>query len=228
MIYSEDELDGEGLKDFINTQADRVKGFFRGTRLDYPPQERSLIKAFGDSTITGITIGRAPINSKLDTFLNVLSLGVWGKLKKDYEFDKLFHLYMIITLSNGKMLRIEKNQVIKISTNVNTESDAEFEIVPLQGKQITLKEFLQNAVTKYGDNRIFIYSPWSTNCQQYLVDLLEANNLLTDKTKKFIYQDMKELVEKLPGYVKKFGQGTTDLAHRFDILIHGQGFEDED
>jgi hypothetical protein len=53
---------------------------------------------------------------------------------------------------------------------------------------------------------------------------LKSNDLLTDDEQKFIYQDISELIKELPWYTKMIGQSTTDLAHKMDIAINGEGF----
>ena len=72
-------------------------------------------------------------------------------------------------------------------------------------------------------NRYFYILHGGKNCQRFLIDLLQSNNLLAEPVQKFILQDMTEIVKKLPWYTKLIGQQTTDLAHRFDIALHGQG-----
>lgn len=221
--YSED-FEGDGLRNIVNGAIDRVQGFFKGVRLDFPPKERELLRVYGSTDIVQMTLCRAPIHSMLDKTLNVLSFGQWESLKSQHNFDKLFHLYMVLRLSNNRMIRLEKNEVIKIANSFKIESDAEFLDVPLHNQKITLQELLENTIRAVGKKQVFIYSPWSNNCQRFLMDILQSNNLLTDKERQFIYQDITELVKKLPWVTKYIGQKTTDLAHTADILIHGQGF----
>lgn len=219
------KLEGEGFKEVITGAVDRVTGFFKGQRLDFPPNERALLKLYGNETIIEMTLFRAPIHSMIDKVLNVISIGAWDVLKSENNFDKMFHLYMVLKLSNNRMIRLEKNHVVNISASFKVESDAEYQIVPLQGRRILLNELLNNAIVAVGKKQFFIYSPWSTNCQRFLLDVLQSNNLLTQQAQTFIYQDITNIVKNLPWYTKLIGQTTTDLAHKADIILHGQGLK---
>jgi hypothetical protein len=217
-------VEGGSISDLYNGVVDRVKGFFKGVRLDFPPKERALLKMYGHYNIVQMTLCRAPIASALNKVLDVISLGKWSELKTQYNYDSLFHLYMIIKLSNNSIIRLEKNQVINISNNFQIEKDAEFLDVPLHGKKITLQELLDFTIRNVGLKQVFVYSAFSTNCQRFLIDVLSSNGLLTEKEQHFILQDLSELSKKLPWYTKAISQHTTDLSHRLDILTNGQGF----
>lgn len=216
---------GEGLGDILSGAYDRFSGYFRGIRLDFPPNERALLKLYGNETITEITLFRSPIHSMIDKVLNVVSVGKWEVLKSQNNFDKMFHLYMVLKLSNNRMIRLEKNYVVNISASFKVENDAEYFNLSLQGKKITLNELLNNTIVTVGKKQFFIYNPWTTNCQRFLLDILQSNNLLSQQAKSFIYQDITNLVQKLPSFTRYLGEITTDLASRGDVLIHGQGFQ---
>lgn len=221
--YYENE-EGDGLRDIVNGVVDRLKGFNKGVRLDFPPKERGFLKSFGNYNINRITVYRSPIYPMIDKALNVISFGEWDKLKQQYSYDKMFHLYMIVQLDNPQktLLRIEKHEVVTISNRLNT-GDEERISIDLHGRKITLNELLNNTIVKVGRQRFFVYSPWNENCQRFLLDILESNGLLTEQDKTFIYQDISELIQKLPSVTKAIGQKITDTAHAANILIHGQG-----
>ena len=221
------DLQGEGLADVLQGAISRLRGFSKGVRLDLPPTERALMKIYGDQTIIAITVFRAPIHSMLDKVLNVISFNKWSEVKQDNNFDKMFHLYMVLKLSNNHMIRIEKNHVVNISNSFKTESDAEYYDINLNGEKLTVTQLLNNTIDKVGKEQVFKYSPWSNNCQKFCLDILESNGLLTDQSKAFIYQDIAELVKELPSYTKFIGQTTTDIAHRFDIALHGEGLKNK-
>ncbi len=222
MSQLDENFEGDGLRDMVNGAIDRLKGFYKGVRLDFPPKERALLKLYGNAEVVQITLCRAPIHRMLDKVLNVLSFGQWENLKNQHSFDRMYHLYMVVKLNNGHMIRLEKNDVVNISNSFKIEPDAEFEDISLQGKKLTLNELLQNTINTVGQKQVFLYSPWKENCQRFILDILQSNGLNTEKAQHFIYQDITELVKELPWYTKMIGQKTTDLAHTADILIHGQ------
>lgn len=219
------ESEGGGFKEILNGAISRLRGVSKGVRLDFPPTERSLLKLYGQYDVMDITIFRAPIFSVLDKVLNLISFNNWGSLKDKYNYDKMYHLYMVVKLSNGHVIRIEKNHVVNISNNFKTEEDAEYSNISLNGLKITLDQLLQNTIDKVGKEQVFKYSPWGNNCQRFCLDVLESNGLLNDNAKKFIYQDITELVKELPWYTKMIGQSTTDFAHKMDIAIQGEGLK---
>lgn len=205
-----------------------IRDFMKGTRDNFGPSERKLIAQYGSYRVFSITICRSPINSMVDSALNLLSLGRWQEVKDKYSFDKMFHLFVIIDLemnNNHVLLRIEKNEVIKMNTTFNIPSDTQTESLEYVPNGLTLNELLQNMINKYGKDKIFRYSAWDNNCQNFIMMLLDASNLLTIPAKNFIYQDITKLVEDLPSYTKIIGNATTDLAHRADILLRGSAFK---
>ena len=54
---------------------------------------------------------RVPLTKMLDRAINVLSFGSWGKLKKKYGYDQMFHLSMVLRLDNNTNVSMEKLEV---------------------------------------------------------------------------------------------------------------------
>ncbi|MBS1735274.1 MAG: hypothetical protein JSS98_01560 [Bacteroidetes bacterium] len=212
---------GSMFSDFLTGTFDRLKGYYKGFRLDFPPKERAFLKLYGQYEITQITICRSPIHQALDSVLNILSLGKWDDLKTQYNFDKMFHLFLVIRLSNQHAVRLEKNEVVRIANTFKLDNDTEFDEIHLHGKKITLDELLRNTINAVGSKQFFIYSPWNENCQRFILDILHSNGLLDEQSKQFIYQDLTELIQELPAVTKVIGQKVTDTAHALNLLVHG-------
>ncbi|MBS1737096.1 MAG: hypothetical protein JSS98_10915, partial [Bacteroidetes bacterium] len=202
---------------------DRVKHFFNGVRLKFPPKERYFLEKYGNFTITKIKVCRAPIKSYIEKALNILSFGKFQDIKQTLPYDKMFHLYMLVTLSNNQILRIEKNEVVKISDTFKIDPDTEYDEVHINNKP-TFNEFFNNTIKQYGEKQFFVYDAFSNNCQKFILDNLTANNMIDEKLTSFIYQDVTKLVEELPEFTKNITKDITDTAHRFDILLNGFGF----
>ena len=81
---------------FYSDIKDRLSGFHHGRRLDWPPKDRTLLIQYGEFYITQITLGRASIHEMLDKALQLLSLGTWNDLKKQYNYHRMYHLHMLI------------------------------------------------------------------------------------------------------------------------------------
>ena len=104
---------------------DRFKTAFSSQgRTDFPPAMRTILSQLGEETIQSIDIKRTPVEKVLTGALSFFSLGKFGKrLKRSY--DDLFHLYLIIVLSNGKSVSLEKEAVITMTTKTGSRGKTE-------------------------------------------------------------------------------------------------------
>jgi hypothetical protein len=226
-------LEGKGVLDYfkkgydyIKEKAgdvvDKVKQVFTPRMDSYNNATTRMLKQYGDGIITKMVLYKKPLSDYLPIVLNAVSLGKWNQLQKKYGIDKFFHLSLICTVK-GEQLNIEKNEVISITKGVPTGEGVESQEVPLQGKSFTLNQMMEKARADAGDKTYFTYSALGgNNCQNFLSYLLRGQGLYDDNASAFIFQDVEDMVAELPDYVKKFAQGTTDLASTFNKLT-GQG-----
>lgn len=213
-------LQGAGLWDWVKEKANNVVDYFK-PRLDgYTNASTRVIKQYGEKPISSMRIVRTPIKSMINTVLNIVSLGKWQELKEKYSFDKLFHLGLVIEVEN-KMIVVEKNQTINISTKSIIDHDSEIMPVAL-GSTITLGQLLENTRKAVGDATFFGYDAFGNNCQNFIINLLQNNGLLNNENKSFVLQDITELSKELPGYVKHVAKAATDVAATID-KISGAG-----
>jgi hypothetical protein len=183
---------------------------------------KSVMRKYGNLKIVGAKIRRAPIGSMLNSMMNILSLGRFDQFRKERNFDKFFHLGIVLQLEGGKQLLLEKNAKPEFSESFTDTKDTEYMAPVSIVGQPTLNEFIQKTVdkmTKYGFSN---YSWDKNNCQKFILSLLEANGSLTPALKSFIYQDITGIVQRLPSYVDKISRFATDTAARAQELI-GQG-----
>ena len=173
----------------------------------------------GNQRITFIKVVREPIQSFVNTIVNGITLGKFDEIKKEKGYDAFFHLYIFARLDNKVWIRIEKNHVITLTVNPNMTADSDsLEVIP--ANQPTLNEFLKAGEQYMGTNKYFTYNGASNNCQTFIASLLDANGDLTPELHEFIVQD----ASSVPAYSKFIMNNVTDLAHRGDILLNGQGF----
>lgn len=199
---------------------DRVRAFLRGARTTAPPSVRKLIEKYGDYTITSLYVCRDPIISAIDSALNFLSFGKLSREKKKLAYDDLYHLYILAKLKkNGNIVTvlIEKNHVFNITLSNKIPKD--YIIVDIN-KQLSFVDLINNGLNKQG-SEFWFYHPTKNNCQVAVFNIIDGSNLMTDELKQFILQDAKNLLSKR---TERIAGATTDLASRFDILLHGQGF----
>ncbi len=210
-----ENLRGEGIWDWVKDKAKSVVDYFK-PRLDgFNNVSTKTLKAFGDKPIRDMYLMRTPIKSTLNTALNLISLGKWNELRQKYAYDKLYHLSLVVEVDNKKLI-VEKNATVNINTNYANDADSEIQGVSTNGKNLTVYELVSNARTSVGDTTFFKYNAFNqnggTNCQKFIQIVLDANGLLSAEANAFLMQDIQELTNELPGYVKDAAQVVTDMG----------------
>lgn len=190
-------------------------------RNDYPPDARQVIKEYGTKLITHIDIGRTPVQKALTESLNILSMGSFNKKLNDTPYDRLFHLYLIVTLEGGKKIRIEKNEVINVSTNLNIKPNAETKSLSFAKGGVTLNQLLEGG-KKIQGSRYFDYSAYNNNCQDFILALLKGSGIGNEQDYNFIKQDTKTLFKNNPS-LRKLANTITDIGARANVIFKGSG-----
>ena len=177
---------------------------------------------YGIFAISKIYICREPLAKGVEMFVNIFTLGKYNKLKNDLHYDQVFHLYLMILLSNGMWMLLEKNErpVLKPS-EISKVNNYEHLSVALQPDTITLREFVENAITLMGDNEFFIYDSIISNCQKFVTDVLSSNNLWSTKYDLFVNQSINESLDKING-LKGILRKITDVGAITNQIIAGK------
>jgi hypothetical protein len=170
---------------------------------DFTKKEENFLNQHGDEVITSISVCRDKLESRVKSFLNTLSFGLLDKVTKKLGYDQLFHLYILV---NGKY-RMEKNETIFFGSGSKSSDCVEIDSIP---PDLTIAEFVNNAVKKMGKNRFFTYSAFRFNCQDFILGLLQSNGIKAPVS--FIDQKASQIVKELPGYVEPVANVITDLA----------------
>jgi len=225
------DIEGAGIGDFLKKGVSAIKSrlrAFSGVRLDYSPSIRQFLQSNGDSIITGLTVYRAPVEKYVKTLANIVSLGKFKQLLNK-SYDEVYHLFLKIDLNKSGSsfsIIIEKNAVISIKPfSPNDVVNAEAYVLKDIPPNMTLNTFLSKAQASTSPEVYFKYDALTTNCQEYILRLLESNGLINSNpdAKKFIYQDMQTLKQQLPTFSQKIMKGITSLAGVADVAIHGYG-----
>ena len=106
---------------------------------NYPCSFTEMLKTHGNKIITSIIIVRFPISNILYQILNNLTLGQLEQRLNDYNYNKLFHLKIII---NNKY-SIEKESAIKFSLNNNIQPNSETREVKNIPYNLTIEKLLK-------------------------------------------------------------------------------------
>ena len=216
--FKEEKLEGAGIGSFFRDKFTRyveqpLKNIV-SNKYKYNNVSSRTINTYGDNQILELKIMRTPINSMIDKALNFLSFNRWDSLKKKYGFDELFHLSLVATVKEKDVLKniiMEKNEVVNVSTDFKTTPKTQLFNVPIN-KNITVRQLLENARQRVGDNLFFLYDAFSNNCQFFIKYLLDSSGLMTPQAEKFLFQDISELVKELPSYLPKVAKSVTDLG----------------
>jgi hypothetical protein len=197
---------------------DKIKSAVFFPSREFSNAFKSIMSKYGNLRIKSARMRRAPIGSAINSLLNILSLGKFEQYRKEKNFDKYFHLGIVLELEGGKKLLLEKNAKPEFSENFKDTNDTVYMgPVTIRG-QPTLNEFIQKTVDKNGMYKFTNYDPFKNNCQAFILMLLEANNSLTPALKNFIYQDVQSLLERIPSFTDKLARFATDSAARLQEL----------
>ena len=93
----------------------KTAGKLFGAKLSFSNKIKKILDKYGKQKIREIYIGRRPINSMVERAFDIISLGKWSKLRNEYYFDRLFHLFLILTMEDGTIISLEKNSIVTMT-----------------------------------------------------------------------------------------------------------------
>ncbi len=210
------QVEGEGIKEIYQTVKRVASKLIFGDN-SLPENVNKFLKQNGEAKLINGSINRKPISSMINKVLNVFS---WGQFQDNLDktpYDKLFHLSLDIRLSNGKIIKIEKNERITITQIYNIDNNSNNDL-NISLPNITLNEFINNGYKQMGSD-FFTYNGSTNNCQSFILGLLKGSNALTEEARTFIKQDTKHLFDNMP-LTKRIMDTVTDLAAKASINIY--------
>ena len=189
-------------------------------RNDYPPNVRKILQDNSENVVSSITIGRTPVSSAITSALNVVSGGNWSKQMKEQPYDKLFHLFIFVKLNDGSTIRVEKNAVISMIVNPSIEGETkEMSVSIPQG--LLFGDMMEKTKQAMGSN-MFSYASKGNNCQNFIMAILDANNIGNADDRAFVIQDTTQLFGN-DSFLRKTANTVTDIGGRADVLMNGAG-----
>ena len=191
-------------------------------RNDYPPKVRNILKKYGSEVIVSYKLKRTPVSKLLTTALSAVSLGEFGERLKNSEYDELFHLFLEMTTQSGKRISVEKNEVINLEVSPPTRPNEEVEDITSNIPDgLTINDLMNNTNKRMGSS-FFNYSAKSNNCQHFIINILDANNIGDESDREFVKQDTDFLFENLP-YLRKISNTVTTLGAKVNVITEGAG-----
>jgi hypothetical protein len=146
----------------------------------YSKKSQKLIEVYGNSPITKIEIGRAPLPF-FGIIAHILSKGDIS------HCNTFYHACMRITLLDNTQLIIEKNINLTIY-KWKKNSRIEFDNVELN-KPITFNQLLY-CTQKKMKNKYFKFNLFKNNCQDFILYVLKSSQLGTPKNYTFAKQPL--------------------------------------
>jgi hypothetical protein len=221
-IDDTDDMDGEGLKEVVekvkSTARNVIDAIINGVRKGASPNLKDMIKKYGDKAITSASVQRAPIDKAIRVVADVLTSGKFSKTAGDLEYDDVYHLSLILTLDNGKIISYEKNDVVVIKENPQIKGEQ----MAVNLKNITLANFINNTIQAIGEEKFYLYTAEEFNCQHFIHAHLKVNKALTPALNTFIMQDAISLLQRNPKLISLFKK-VTDIGALFNIVKEGRG-----
>jgi hypothetical protein len=213
-------LQGAGLPNNLKIAKAVILG-----RQDYPPKVRNILKKYGNEIIVSYKLKRTPVSKLLTTALSAVSMGEFGSRLKNSDYDELFHLFLEMTTQSGKRISVEKNEVINMDVSPPSRPKEEVKNITSNiPSGITINSLMNNTRKRMGDSKFFNYSAKSSNCQDMILNILNANNIGDESDRNFVKQDTDFLFENLP-YLRKISNTVTTIGARANVLTDGAGFK---
>jgi len=209
------------------TLARATTGYFRSNKIN--PSSQKWLDENQNSEIVSLKAVRSPVSQYLEDILTLVTNGKYAEAKKGLSYDKMFHLALVMelrdengNLSLNKLEKTSQPNFLTITDEIFSNPKLESIDIPLNGKQITAGEFVKKAQEAMGTS-FYDYNAFSTNCQHFVMGLLNANGLGSSEIKEFVYQKVDELLQQQPEYTSDFAKFITNLTHIKDRIFQGYG-----
>jgi hypothetical protein len=183
-------------------------------RNDFSPKVQNILKSVGDIPIQSAILIRYPLPSLLTTALNIINF-------KSQPFDKLFHLAIVLLLSTGTKVILEKNEQINMDITTNHRIHKGIEELAVNNiSNKTINTILSNTKSAMGENKFYSYSAYDNNCQYFILNLLKSNNLETPDNSQWVKQNT-EYIFQNNVHLRKLANTITDVAGILDVVKQG-------
>ena len=199
-----------------------IKSIITGNYDKYPNKFNMFFSNYGNNKIIKLVIERVPLQQTTMILLNLASNNTALERLKQSDYDKLFHLRLIIYLDNNNItLFVEKNQSLNIGYYNSLENEKGKEQMNINEVPTSqLFNFINNAKNILKD-KLFSYNAKNNNCQDFILALLISNNINNNEYQNFIKQDV-DFIFKNNSFLKTLINSLTSIGHRIDV-ISGNG-----
>ena len=202
----------------IKPSKKQIKGGF-SLSVSVPKNIEDTLNQYGDQLVKSAAVCREPLSKALHTLLNVVTLGKARKAMEEKNYDKYFHLYLLVTLESGTTLKVEKNENLKI-TPASPPNYSTTQCMPVpkaDNSNRSFGEMFDRMVNSYPFDFIFKYDVAKANCQRFVTAFLQSNGLDYPRLRVFVNQNV-EAAMKDP-FVRKIIGWATDTKRSINKII---------
>ena len=225
-------MDGTGILDNINKGVNQVvnkiskvgkkTGRFIDTVINpdkyLPPSLKRVLKDHGEEVITKLTLRRNPVSSLITGAMNAVSGGTFYDNLKNQPYDKLFHLGLVVSTDNTNFV-LEKIERVNVSYSISKPQGLE-ELSVSVPSGLTVRNLIDNTLNKMGKNKFLDYDGYNNNCQDFMMNVLQSNNVSNEENTKFVKQDTQVLF-KDSSLLQKVSKKLTDIGASANVLMKG-------
>jgi len=173
-----------------------------------PKKFRQFIKKHGRDKIQSLAMMRAPVAKPGVMAMELLTAGRWSEFKKRGGVDEVYHTSIIIN-SDVVLEKLDKVEG-RIDAGYSKMPGAELYPIPVK-EDITIAEFLEKGRRQMGE-KFYTYDAFRSNCQDWVSNMVSANGLLDAEGRRWIKQDIDQLIKELPALTKYAAVKITDVA----------------
>lgn len=172
---------------------------------------KNNISKYGNEYITQLIIIRRPLNETITKLSNLISKGEVKNKLNESNYNDFYHLYAIIKTNKNNIFKFEKNEVLNLE-KINTVPNGESINISLSGVPKQLNQAINRTMNRMGINDFLMYDAKTNNCQDLLINFLDANSYGSSKDRQFIKQDLDKIIFNDYPELAKLAKVVTDIA----------------
>lgn len=190
---------------------------------DYTAPVAAFLQANGHKKVLRVTLCRSPVMGVVSKVMSLVTLGGWDEKKRELGYTDMFHVWALLFMDTGEKFWIEKNQTI-LAGNADLPENRGYYLNPKDHLTLqvpvmkTLDEMVSATRSQMGTERFFDYRGYDWNCQDFLLNFVDANGLSTPEAQEFLHQDTQQMFDSLGLPYKILAKAATDVAGFFDFL----------
>jgi len=175
-----------------------------------------LASSKASQTISAIEIHKAPLTSIATEWLSVGGGESYQQMLNSVKppVETMYHVSLKITLSGGDAIRLEKLQIVSISDPFEKSQDEDIPTtmsVNMAGTKFTLPQLFSSALASQGATALWVYDPFTTNCQAFAMAIMTGTGRVTPAIKAWVLQNMTAFKSLGPDFVDL----TTDIIQAY-------------